>query len=369
MIARMMFRLVSGLLAALLLAGCALVSPSAESAVTEETDSPVSAANIILVIGDGLGYEHVRGASFFLKDDADALSFHDLPHRAELRTDSASVFVTDSAAAGTAIATGVRVYNGVISEERPGDGEPLETILEYHQAAGKASGLVSTASITHATPAAFAAHTRSRGNVNEIAADYFTETQPDLLFGGGAEGVTRELAESAGYRVVRNLEELEALPLDELQRVSGQFGEGHMPYVVDGRGELPGLLAMTRTAVRLLSNDSEGFFLMVEAARIDHASHDNDLERAIHETVEMAETVAWLDDWAQTNGDTLLVVTSDHETGGLQVESSGGVGELPEARWSTRRHTRAEVPVYASGVDAAGLEGAMDNTELYWLLR
>jgi alkaline phosphatase len=349
--------------------GCGLAAPPVETGTTAAADVPVTAANIIVVIGDGMGFEHVRAASLLHDGSGGGLSVHDLPYTGAVETASASVFVTDSAAASTAIATGEKVFNGVISVARPGDGEPLATVLEYHMARGKAAGLVTTSSITHATPAAFAAHTKNRGNVDEIAVDYFTETRPEVLLGGGGAGVSRGLAENNGYTVVTTAAELEALSVNGPEHISGQFGDGHMPYVVDGRGDLPGLLAMTQRAVDALSTDPDGFFLMVEAGRIDHASHDNELERAVHETIEMADTVAWLHEWARTTGDTLLVVTSDHETGGLAVQTPGGAGELPEVTWSTTRHTGANVPIYASGADAAGLGGVMDNTELYWVLR
>jgi alkaline phosphatase len=353
----------------LALFGCGILSPAADTGASAATDTPLAAKNIILVIGDGMGFEHLRAASFLQEGDAEALSFHDLPYRAEAKTASASVFVTDSAAAATAIATGTKVYNGVISVALPGDGRSMETVLEYHAARGKATGLVTTASITHATPAAFAAHTDDRGNVEEVAADYFTETRPEVLFGGGGAGVSRQLAESKEYTVVTTSEELDAASGQGLVRVSGQFGNGHMPYLVDGRGDLPGLSAMTQSAVRILSNDPDGFFLMVEAARIDHASHDNDLERALYETIEMADTVAWLHEWALTAGETLLIVTADHETGGLTVQENRGAGELPGVTWASTGHTGANVPVFAFGPDGAGPAGTIDNTELYWLLR
>lgn len=351
-------------------AGCGWIPATAASdGPSADLITPAEAKNFILVIGDGMGFEQVRAASYYHAGTEEALAFHELPHRGEVTTDSASIFVTDSAAAGTAMATGVKVYNGVISVRRPGDGAALETILEYHRAQGRGAGLVTTTYATHATPAAFAAHEEDRGNTAEIAVDCFTETQPDVILGGGGNGVSRELAESSGYTVVTTRAELEALATGQVARISGQFGTTHLPYEVDGLGDLPHLSEMTRVAVEILANDSDGFFLMVEAGRIDHAGHANDLAANIGETLELSRTVAWLHDWAEADGETLLVVTSDHETGGMEVLANRGEGVLPDVGWSSTGHTRANVPIYAVGPGADGVTGSIDNTDIYWLMR
>lgn len=149
---------------------------------------------VILCIGDGMGPGQEKAASYYLSGREGALSFHDFPVQTEISTFSANSSVTDSAASATAIATGEKVNNGVISLKIPGDGSEIETILEYYQKQGKAVGLVTTAFITHATPAAFAAHVSSRGNYTEIGEDYFSKTLPHVLFGGGGNGVTSSTA-------------------------------------------------------------------------------------------------------------------------------------------------------------------------------
>lgn len=353
-----------------------------------------------------MGPEQEKAASYYLSGEDGALSFHDFPVQAKVSTYSANSSVTDSAASGTAIATGQKVNNGVISVKIPGDGSELETILEHFQKQGKAVGLVTTAFITHATPAAFAAHTSSRGNYAEIGEDYFTETLPNVLFGGGGNGVSPDMAEAAGYLVVTDAEELAALDPEApdpaalgsavLGRtaagpaaqnrggadnssagfVSGQFGSTHLPYELDGLGELPHLHEMAAAALKVLSKDPDGFFLMIEGARIDHACHANDIERAVDETAEFAKTVETVEAWiaAETSGmvhlsaeNILLIVTADHETGGLTVTNSGA-GSYPAPAWTTDYHTGAEVNVYASGCRAEDFAGITDNTEIHDVL-
>jgi alkaline phosphatase len=318
--------------------------------------------NIILCIGDGMGPEHVKAARYYAGTN---LFFESFPYQADLETTSANAAITDSAAAATAMATGLKVNNGVISLRLPGDGGELETLLEYFKQRGKSTGLVATSTITHATPAAFGAHETSRTNTEAIANDYLTQTRPNVLFGGGGQGMTAAAALSAGYTVVRDTNGLFALDLDTETFVSGQFGNGYMPYEYDGLGELPHLHEMTEVALKLLGNDPDGFFLMVEGSRIDHAGHANDLARNIQETLEFARTVECISDWMGIRTDTLLLVTADHETGGLVVTTNNGAGNLPDATWSTTGHTATPVALYARGLNAHLATNVVDNTQIY----
>ena len=146
--------------------------------------------------------------------------------------------------------------------------------------------------------------------------------------------------------------------------VSGQFGSYHLPYEYDGGGDVH-LSDMTTTALDLLDNDADGFFMMVEGGRIDHAGHDNNLARNVYETLEFSATVTDILAWAAGRDDTLVVVTADHETGGLTILADNGPGALPTVSWSTGSHTGANVPVYAWGMNAGAFEGAMNNTD-FW---
>jgi alkaline phosphatase len=319
--------------------------------------------NVIFLIGDGMGFEEVKAANYY---GGGLLSFEDLPYQAQATTYSADNAVTDSAASGTAMATGHKVNNGVISVATPGDGGELGTALEFYRDLGKSTGLVTTTYMTHATPAAFGAHESSRYNTSEIAADYLGQTKPNVLLGGGANGMSTSAATSAGYTVVTDRTALFALDTEATTYLSGQFGTNHLPYEYDGDyTNVPHLEEMTDKALAVLDNDPDGFFLMVEGGRTDHAGHANQLERNIYETLEFSQAVQVALDWAAGRSDTLILVTADHETGGLSVLQDNGAGAWPTVTWSTGGHTAANVPVYAWGMNANLVSGTMDNTDLF----
>ena len=355
--------LLTSYVAALTLIGCAA-----------RREAPLK--NVILFIGDGMGPAQVQAARMY---NGGPLSFETFPHHGRVTTYAANSAVTDSAAAATSLATGRKVNNGVISLAIPGDGsdppQELTTLLEYFQAQGKSTGLVSTAHLTHATPAAFGAHEPSRGNLDAIAADFLTQTRPDILLGGGGGGMSPAAATAAGYLAFTDRSGLQTVVDDgeTVPRICGLFGEGHMPYEYDQAGQykkLPHLSEMTEIALRLLDNDEDGLFLMVEAGRIDHAGHGNNIGQNIHETIEFAKAVRKAMDWATKRKDTLIVLTADHETGGLEILADGGTGAFPKIAWSTTGHTATNVPVYAWGANAHTISGrTIDNTDIFNVIR
>jgi len=320
---------------------------------------------VIFLIGDGMGPEQVKAAGMYANGQAGTLSFESLPYQGEMTTYAANSAITDSAAAATAMATGVKVNNGVISLAIPGDGSELETLLEYFKARDKSTGLVTTTSWYHATPAAFGAHVASRMDYGGIWYDYLDQTRPNVVLGGGTDENVATVSAPAGYTVVTDRAAMQALDTQAETMVFGQFGSDNMPYEFDGLGPLPHLSEMTATALDILDNDPDGFFLMVEGGRIDHAGHANDLQRNVLETIEFDNAVQVVIDWAAGHSDTLILVTADHETGGLTVLANNGVNVLPTVTWSTVGHSAANVPVYAWGVNAAMISGVMDNTEMF----
>jgi alkaline phosphatase len=314
-----------------------------------------------------MGFEQVRAAGMFANGSAGTLSFESFPHRGSVTTRRAGGRVTDSAAAATAMATGVKVFKHAVSVALPGDGKPLKTVLERFKDCGRSTGMVTTAIMTHATPAAFAAHDNSRYHYSNIAADYLRDSQPEVLF-GGAKYLKADEAARAGYTVVRDREGLKALDTEAATMVSGQFGGDHMPYEFDGLGGLPHLSEMARTALRILDNDPDGFFLIVEGGRIDHAGHDNDIERGVRETVEFSRAVREAMEWAGRRTNTTIIVTADHETGGMKVLLNKGKGNAPDVSWETTGHTGSNVPVYAWGFNAALVNGTVDNTDIFGIM-
>ena len=280
--------------------------------------------NVILFIADGFG----PASATFARDFSGQPLAIDGVLVGTLSTYSASSKVTDSAAAATALASGIKTYNGAVGVDTLR--LPVGTLVEAAEARGLSTGLVSTAAITHATPAAFSAHVPDRGSQSEIAAQQAVQ-EIEVLLGGGlryyvpsAEGGVREdgahlldAMRSRGYHVVSNRTELNG---DVETPVIGLFTMNHMAYEVDRDPEVePSLAEMTRAAIGLLDDDPDGFFLMVEAGRIDHAAHGNDPAGHVHDILAYDDAVAAALEFARQDGETLVVGVADHETGGLTL--------------------------------------------------
>ncbi|MGQ0721281.1 MAG: alkaline phosphatase [Candidatus Eiseniibacteriota bacterium] len=309
----------AGVLAAIVLAGAAHGHPHADA------EAPSPPRNLILFVGDGLGPAYVTLARTF---QGAPLALDSLLV-GSAGTGSADSHVTDSGASATALACGVLTYNtaiGVDPEKRP-----RRSILEAAQGAGKATGLVATSRITHATPAAFAAHVKHRDREDEIAEQLLAK-RIDVILGGGSRNFVPsegklgrkdgrdllEAARAAGVLVVRDRAALLALPPGAAPLL-GLFSSSHMTWVLDRGPEEPSLVEMTRVALERLSTSPRGFFLMVEGSRIDHAGHAHDAATAVHEVLELDAAVALAVEFARRDGGTLVAVTADHETGGLSL--------------------------------------------------
>ncbi|HAN86288.1 MAG TPA: hypothetical protein DCQ13_01450 [Firmicutes bacterium] len=335
------------------------VHPSACSA--EESKA---VRNVILFIGDGMGHgqiEAARNASPFM------LTIDFMPVVTRITTNSWGGHLTDSAAGATALATGHKTVNrslGVLP-----DGTAVPNILEAARDSGRYTGLVSTASITDATPAGFSVHVSDRGSGREIAAE-MVETGVDVILGGGAASFLptlfqrtvppMKLAEDKGYTVIQEREaflEASSMPL------LGLFALTDMDYdVVRDPEEQPSLAEMTARAIELLSSaGGEGFFLMVEGARIDDSCHDNDAEMLISEMLAFDKAISAGLEWALGRDDTLVIVTADHETGG--VEASNGT-----VTFSTDGHTMEPVYLFAQGPCSEPFASAADNTDVARLM-
>lgn len=319
---------------------------------------------IILFIGDGMGPEQVVAGSYYLGRPA---SFTEFDIQASIATRSANDPITDSAAAATAIATGHKVDNGVLSMDVSGTGAPFETILEKAARAGMLTGLVTTTYLTHATPAAFAAHQPSRSLHDAIANDYLLRSRPNIMLGGGANGLDDAEASAAGYMVVKNASELAAVSRGTFPLLAGLFGSGFLPYEIerDPGSPYPDLAGMTDRALRLLEDSETGFFLMVESGLIDQAAHSNDAAGMVGEVAALDRAVSVALDWAEGKDGVLIVVTADHETGGISAVADAGAGSVPAITWTTTGHTDRAVDLYAWGTGAARFSTATDNTHLF----
>ncbi len=352
--------------AALLVSGC----PTREHVVNLERETTgdilVSGGpppKIILLIGDGMGLGQLEATSYFHSGRLESLSFYDLPVHGMLKTSSLSG-TTDSAASATAMATGEFTYNGKVGLDE--DGDPAQNLVELAKDYGLATGLVTTTRLTHATPAAFAAHVSSRGQYANIA-EQMTALQPDVLLGGGrtdfeaennGSSLRRDMQVS-GYTYVTSASELENTLPDSSPQLLGIFADSHLPYRVDrsSDSDVPLLSHMTLAALDRLDSDPQGFFLMVEGGRIDHAGHSNNIERCIGETLDFDDTVSTVMRWADGRDDVTILVTADHETGGLQVVTPGSVGEISEVSWRWGSHTNANVDIFGQGPGSAVFDG------------
>ena len=311
---------------------------SATPDVVSSTAAPLPPAplgparSIILFIGDGMGYGHSQAAQWFSVGQEGQLQMNTLPVQGSLHTGSRSSGPTDSAAAATALAAGVKTFNGVLG--RDAAGQDVTTILELAQLRGMAVGLVSTTQAAHATPAGFAAHVSSRNmkmdiaeqiaaaDINVILAggedDFLPQDEDGCYIGKGKRYDDRDLVTEmvdAGYTYICKPTDLAGVPLTTTHLV-GLFGKEGM-----ARPHAPTLAQMTDTAIQLLSQDHDGFFLMVEGGQIDWAAHDNEAADVIADILALDEAVSVGLSFARNAAvPPLIIVTADHETGGMSAD-------------------------------------------------
>ena len=365
--------------------------------------------NVILLIGDGMGAAHRTAARLYSAGRDGELAMDTLPIAGMARTWSTESVVTDSAAAGTALATGVKTFNAGIAVDA--DKNPVQTILEMAQEAGKSVGLVTTAQLAHATPAVFAAHNPNRDDYLGIALDMF-EHDVDVLLGGGEDYLlpvgtpgcypddgdrtdNRNLVDEAvekGYKHVCTEADFEAVDPEATDKLLGTFADLGMT-----RPFSPSLAGMTAKAIAILSRDADGFFLMVEGGQIDWAAHANDALNTLGDTAAFDEAVGLALDFQAQHPDTLVIVTADHATGGLTIEDLPQDEACPEPLpddqrecknalredgpfeekgggrfwldWTSVSHTADDVPVTAIGPHADDLAGYYENTHVFEVMR
>lgn len=324
-----------------------------------------AARNVIFLVADGLGPEQVDATRMFLNGNSALLSVEQLEHQALVTTDNAEGGVTDSAAAATALATGRKVSNGVLSVALPGDGQDLLTALEVQAARGKSTGLITIhTALTDATPAAFAAHTTARGASNAIATAMLQQTRPQVLFGGVAEGFAELDIPGAGYVQLAGSQSLDQASSMGATHFLGLFSDSPLDR------QFPSLLERTEAALEILSRNPEGFFLLVEQELTDTAGHRSDLPTVLDAAVQFERTVQGVLAWAQLRADTLVIVGSDHETGGLQLlETSTIAGVVPAHRYTANGgHSSIPVQFFATGPGSERLQETLDNTEIFPIL-
>lgn len=318
--------------------------------------------NVILMIGDGMSLMHVytawaanRGKLWLENAQATGLS----------KTWAVKKLVTDSGSGGTSLATGVKtVYHAVGVDP---DGKPLTSLVDVAKELGKDAGMAVTCRLWDATPCDFCCHNIDRDKEEELVGDYPT-SGVDFVFGGGAQKFTnrkdgrdifKEL-QKKGYHVSRTLDDFFAY--DKNSRIFAVPYDKDTP-LPDERGDL--LARASLKGINLMNQNKNGFFMMIEGSQLDDYGHFNQLDLLMKETLDFDKTVGEVMKWAAKDGETLVVVTADHETGGLTLVNGNKDEGRVECCFSSKDHTGAMVPVYAFGPGAENFTGIFENTDVF----
>ena len=318
--------------------------------------------NIILMIGDGMGLSQITAGMYA---NGNHLNLESFRYIGLIKTHSQDNLITDSAAGATAFATGQKTYNGAIGVDSTG--KHLTSILELAHENGLATGVISTSTIQHATPASFYAHQPTRTMYEDIASDFLRGTV-DVAIGGGMRLLVdrrdkRNIAEELqdmGYFVCDNLSD--AINQSN-NRVIALIGKGHLKSMKRGRGNILGNAA--KAAISKLNENSNGFFLMIEGSQIDWGGHSNDANYIIKEMIDFDQTIGKVLDFAKEDGETLVIITADHETGGFAINKGNKDLDILETEFTTDDHTATLIPVFAYGPGAEAFTGIYENTQIF----
>lgn len=347
------------------------------------------ARSLIFLVADGMSHGTLAATQHWcnLRENRDChwmqLYRDGLASRGLMETCSQSSIVTDSAAAASSWGCGVRIPNRRINIDK--NDRILTPLYSYGKAAGKRLGLVTTATITHATPAGFAANQMNRDHQDAIASQYL-ERGIDVILGGGSNHLSPDTREDGrdltrefkalGYHWVNDRNGLIRAP--RTNRLLGTFARGHLPYSIDRQHDTdlirstPSLEMMITAALERLADAPEGFLLQVEAGRVDHAAHDNDPGAILQEMLEFDRCIALARRFAETSPDTLVIVTTDHGTGGFSINAAGEEYidstafflRLGDAKTSLETLTQQHAQTALSGPRIARALGLPDQAEL-----
>ena len=279
--------------------------------------------NIIFMIGDGMGPSYTSAYRYYNDNPAtpsvETTTFDELfVGMAQTRPNLKSGFITDSAAAASALATGHKVVSKALSVNS--QAQPLKTLFEYAKEKNKYTGVVVTSPIYHATPAAFLVHHPLRYEYDLIA-DKLIQSPADVMFGGGTKHLTarhQSALKKQGYEIIYDYQQINNLTQP---KVVGLFGEFGLPWAIDDP-EPHRLSLMTKKALELLSQHNEGFVLLIEGSQIDWAGHANDSTAAMREMEDFEKAIQTVQEFIRRHPDTLMVVTADHSTGGFTIGSN-----------------------------------------------
>lgn len=350
------------LLFTVLTTSCVSVQVSDNNLNKSTTVTEKKPKNIILLIGDGMGLSQVSAAIYYKNGTPNFERFSTIGLS---KTSSSSDLITDSAAGATVFSAGVKTYNGAIGVNS--DTLAVSTIVEQLSQKGFSTGIVATSSIQHATPASFYAHVKKRNMYEEIT-EFVPNSGIDFFAGGGLKYFTNrkdnrnllEAAQKAGYTVITDKLPLKSIEGKELILLA----DNGMPKMSEGRGDF--LPNATKLALNKLSKNEKGFFLMVEGSQIDWGGHDNDAEYLIEELLDFDKAIGVALDFAKKDGETLVIVVADHETGGFTLSADGNNYNKIKPTFTTTGHSATMVPVFAEGPGSHLFNGVYENTEVYF---
>lgn len=329
--------------------------------------------NVILLISDGAGLSQISSAFYFKDSTPNYTRFKNI---GLIKTSSAEEDVTDSAAGATAFSCGVKTYNSAIGVDV--EKKDVQNIVEIVSAKNIKTGVVATSSITHATPACFYAHVFDRGEEEDIALD-LTKSEIDFFAGGGLNFFTkRRDGQNLLDALKQNRFTINTSSLSDFSKIANSqkagflLAENKMPKMNEGRGDF--LSEATDLGIKFLSKDNLGFFLMTEGSQIDWGGHKNDAPYLIAELIDFDNVIGEVLDFAEKDGNTLVVVTSDHETGGFTLaakkkkkEDGSEYSDYSEIGpiFSTGGHSATLIPVFAYGPGSEQFVGIYENNEIF----
>lgn len=328
--------------------------------------------NIILMIGDGMGISQITAGMY---RNGNKLELERCKVIGLIKTNSKKQLITDSSAGATAFATGKKTRNGMVSQAME-DSANFKTFVEYAEENKKATGIVVTSTVTHATPACFYAHYPRRYNANEPISAQFIQSGVDVLIGGGKKyfetrtderNLLKELTDK-GYTVLDTLTpQFDTKEIFQLVYLYAPTQPGKLVFTkgdeAPSRG--PILPLATEKAIDVLKKDSNGFFMLVEGSQIDWGGHNNDSEYIINEMLDFNLAIKKVLDFAEKDGETLVIITADHETGGYAIIDGKVDGSEIKGGFSTEHHSAAMIPVFAFGKGAENFAGIYDNTAVF----
>jgi len=343
------------------------------SCVKKEESKNITPKNVILLIADGTGLTQVSTA-FYFKETAP--NYGRFKHIGLINTSSSSHNITDSAAGATAFACGERTYNGAIGVSN--DSINIENIVEVISSKNIKSGIIATSSITHATPASFYAHAINRSMAEDIALDMVSSNVDFFAAGGLKYFNKREDKRNLLNELEANSFAIDTVSLGDLSTIQNiekaafLLADKAMPKMTENRGDF--LINATQLGIEFLSKDNSNFFMMVEGSQVDWGGHDNDGNYVVTELLDFDDAVGKALDFAEKDGNTLVIVTGDHETGGLALSSKQRVNEHGEKysdyneidlTFSTNGHSTTLLPVFAFGPGAEEFNGVYQNNDIY----